>query len=81
MTLSEQAAALVTDVTSFATAVECDDLMWALRAANIAAGKWGDVVADVAQAAYNEGATKRAIAAALGVPASTFRGMRKQVPA
>lgn len=36
-----------------------------------------DLMADAAQEAYNEGATKKAIADALGVTAATFRGMEK----
>lgn len=52
---------------------------WSAALANM--GKMGDafsdLAADVAQEAYNEGMTKKAIAERLNVPPSTFRGMVK----
>ena len=60
----------------------CDAIM---RGDYIAAMRWlgnlaanfTELAADVAQEAYNSGATKKAIADALGVTPATFRGMER----
>jgi hypothetical protein len=49
--------------------------MDALRTADSFAAIFSELLADVAQAAYDAGETKAAIARALGVSPATFRGM------
>lgn len=51
------------------------DTMAALRTADSFAAIFTDLLGVLAQEAYDEGASKAAIARALGVPASTFREM------
>lgn len=54
-----------------------EELEAALGALRTAADALTDLGAELAQAAFNDGMTKRAIAEALDVPPSTFRGMTK----
>lgn len=81
MTLPEQADSFANEVDAIAAMLDDGDTLGALRAANVAADSFTELMANIAQAAYNGGASKRAIADALGVSVHTFRGMRRQVPA
>lgn len=53
------------------------DWIAALNTADSFAAIFTDLLADVAQAAYDSGSSKAAIARALGVSVGTFRGMVK----
>ena len=53
------------------------DWLSALRCMGSFAAVWMELAADVAQEAYNEGATKKAMADALGVTPATFRGIER----
>lgn len=68
---------LAEHVTAMTGRIAADDYIGALRQADSAARLFSDLCADVAQAAYDAGATKKAIADALGVSPATFRGMVK----
>jgi hypothetical protein len=56
-------------------AIERGDNLAALRTADSFAAIFSELLADVAQEAYNAGESKAAIARALGVTPATFRGM------
>lgn len=58
-------------------ALHRNDLLSALRTADSFAAIFSDLLADIAQAAYDEGHSKASIARALGVSPATFRGMVK----
>lgn len=62
---------------SIFSAVDRAQWLNAARALGNSAEAFVDLAQIVAQHALDEGATKKAIADALGVPASTFRGMGK----
>jgi hypothetical protein len=53
------------------------DYIGALRSLNHLANDFTEFAGELAQEAYNAGVTKKAMAEALGVPPSTFRGMSK----
>jgi hypothetical protein len=81
MSLSEQAAT----ASGYASDIEYDiageHYMAALRHTRLLAETFTTLAGDIAQIAYDEGATKKAIANALGVPPSMFRGMERRVTA
>lgn len=59
------------------TAIEQGDLLAAFRQADSFTAVFSALMADLVQEAYDAGHTKAAIARALGVPPSTFRGLVK----
>lgn len=59
------------------TAIMSGDHLAALRTADSFAAIFSDLLADIAQDAYDAGHSKAAIARALGVSPGTFRGMVK----
>lgn len=76
--LADRADALHRHLDQLVLALEAGQYLAALRHANLLAEDYGDLVADIAQAAYDAGQTKKAIANALNVSASTFRGMQRR---
>jgi hypothetical protein len=78
-TFSEQGDALVAWARIVRDDLREDEPMQALRDLSVLAQGMADLAAEVAQQAYNGGATKKEISHALAVPASTLRGMRRTV--
>lgn len=78
MTHADKASRLVNLTSAAQYALAADGYLDALDALGMAADVLTDLAADVAQSAFDAGTTKKAIAAALNVPPSTFRGMVRQ---
>ena len=78
MRLDDSARELTTRTTAIEYRLASSDWLGALRACSIVAEHFTELTADIAQRAHNEGATKVAVARALNVPTSAFRGMRRQ---
>ena len=76
-TPTTKAARISSLVMTMRSAVDGARWIDALRNADAIAALFTDLIADCAQEAYNDGATKRAIADALGVTPATFRGMER----
>lgn len=60
--------------------VDHSDWLTAARKLNAANDYLAEAVYDVCQKAFDSGITKKRLAATLGVPASTFRGLQKSKP-
>jgi hypothetical protein len=79
--MNDRAKSICDTAAALQYSVAASSYMDALRQLNLLAEDFTELASDLAQAAYDAGATKKAIAAALGVPASTFRGMDRRVAA
>jgi len=75
VTVNGNFPALIVKLKSVEHACDDGDLLVALKRASVFADEYSSFIADACQAAYNGGATKKAIAQALDVPVGTFRGM------
>jgi hypothetical protein len=58
--------------------IRAQDWIGACMTLGLMVEDYQEIAADAAQGAFNQGATKKRIAEALGIPASALRGMKKQ---
>jgi len=75
--LSKQASQLVTRMTSIEYLVSDDQIAAALSTIRKFTEEFSELVADLAQHAYNQGFTKKRIALLLDIPPGNLRGMEK----
>lgn len=81
MTIYDNMERLLRDVKRLQDGWEADDYLLACRALGNITEVFSDLAADFAQLAYDNGATKKTIAAALNVRPSDLRGMERRVSA
>lgn len=79
MDISEQLSGLLRSAGRLDDDVRAGEYLTALRRLGLVGDAFANLAGELCQWAYDEGATKREIAGALGVPVSTLRDMRRTV--